>query len=157
MKTAFSIFAFLLLTATLSAQVGQKAPNFSLKDKDGKTYSLESMKGKVVVLNFWATWCPPCRAEIPDFKKVYSKYKDKGVEILGVSLDHKGWKVIEPFLEQWEINYPVVLGGAEIARDYGNVRSIPTTFIIDKEGKVVEGHVGAMNEDTLVKMFEKLL
>ena len=157
MKTAFTIFAFLLLTATLSAQVGDPAPAFSLKDKDGKTWSLESLRGKVVVLNFWATWCPPCRAEIPDFKKVYSKYRDKDVEILGVSLDHKGWKVIEPFLEQWEINYPVVLGGSEIARDYGNVRSIPTTFIIDRDGTVVDSHVGAMNEDMLVKLFEKYL
>jgi len=146
-----------LLTTTLSAQVGEQAPAFSLKDKDGKTYSLESLKGKIIVLNFWATWCPPCRAEIPDFKKVYSEYRDKGVEILGVSLDHKGWGVIKPFLEQWEINYPVVLGGAGIARDYGNVRSIPTTFIIDKNGKVVDQHVGAMNEKMLVKMFEKLL
>ncbi|MBN1446507.1 MAG: TlpA family protein disulfide reductase [Bacteroidetes bacterium] len=161
MKRAFPILAFFLLatilTGTLSAQVGKQAPAFSLKDKDGRTYSLESLKGKVVVLNFWATWCPPCRAEIPDFKKVYSQYKDKDVEILGVSLDHKGWSVITPFLKQWEINYPVVLGGAEIARDYGNVRSIPTTFIIDKGGKVVDQHVGAMNEEMLVKMFEKLL
>lgn len=157
MKTAFTIFAFLLLTTTLSAQVGDPAPEFSLKDKDGKTWSLESLRGKIVVLNFWATWCPPCRAEIPDFKKVYSKYRDKDVEFLGVSLDHKGWKVIEPFLEQWEINYPVVLGSSEIARDYGNVRSIPTTFIIDREGMVVDSHVGAMNEDMLVKLFEKYL
>jgi thiol-disulfide isomerase/thioredoxin len=95
----------------MQAQVGDKAPAFSLKDNEGKTFSSESLKGKVVVLNFWATWCPPCRAEIPAFKNVYEKYKDKGVEILGVSLDHKGWGVITPFVTKYKINYPVVLGG----------------------------------------------
>jgi cytochrome c biogenesis protein CcmG/thiol:disulfide interchange protein DsbE len=157
MKTSLTILAFFLATLTLTAQVGKQAPAFSLKDKDGKTITLESLKGKVVVLNFWATWCPPCRAEIPDFKKVYDKYKGKDVEIIAVSLDHKGWDVINPFLKKWEINYPVVLGGAQIAKDYGNVRSIPTTFIINKEGKVVDSHVGAMSADALVQSFEKLL
>jgi peroxiredoxin len=79
------------------------------------------------------------------------------VEIVGVSLDHKGWDVIRPFLDQHKINYPVVLGGADIAKAYGNVRSIPTTFIIDRNGKVIDSHVGAMSEDQLVKSFEKLL
>lgn len=157
MKLTFAALTFFLATLTLSAQVGEQAPAFSLKDKDGKTISLASLKGKVVVLNFWATWCPPCRAEIPDFKKVYSEYKGKGVEIIGVSLDHKGWDVVRPFLKKWDINYPVVLGGAKIAKDYGNVRSIPTTFIIDKKGKIVDSHVGAMKESVLVKSFKKLL
>lgn len=157
MKTILTTLALFLVTMTVSAQVGEQAPAFSLKDNDGNTITLESLKGKVVVLNFWATWCPPCRAEIPDFKKVYAEYKDKDVEIIGVSLDHKGWDVITPFLKKWEINYSVVLGGAKIARDYGNIRSIPTTFIIDRDGKVVDEHVGAMSEAVLVKSFEKLL
>ncbi len=99
MKTLTLTLALFFATMTLSAQVGKQAPEFSLKNKDGKEVSLASLKGKVVVLNFWATWCPPCRAEIPDFKRVYSAYKDKGVEIIGVSLDQKGWKVINPFLK----------------------------------------------------------
>ena len=157
MKALLFALALLLSTASVQAQVGKQAPAFSLKDKDGNTWSAEGLKGKVVVLNFWATWCPPCRAEIPAFKTVYDKYREKGVEILGVSLDHKGWDVIRPFLKQHEINYPVVLGGAEIARDYGNIRSTPTTVIIDREGKVIDSHVGAMSEEQLVKLFEKLL
>jgi peroxiredoxin len=157
MKALLFALALLLSAASLQAQVGKQAPAFSLKDKDGNTWSAEGLKGKVIVLNFWATWCPPCRAEIPAFKTVYDKYREKGVEILGVSLDHKGWDVIRPFLKQHEINYPVVLGGAEIARDYGNIRSIPTTVIIDREGKVIDSHVGAMSEEQLVKLFEKLL
>ena len=157
MKTLLLAFTLLFASATLSAQVGKQAPSFSLKDKDGKEVTLASLKGKVVVLNFWATWCPPCRAEIPDFKSVYSKYKEKGVEILGVSLDHKGWNVVTPFLKEWEINYPVVLGGPQIAKDYGNIRSIPTTVIIDRDGKIVDTHVGAMKENVLVQKFEKHL
>lgn len=157
MKSLLFAITLLLAAATIQAQVGEQAPAFSLKDKDGKVFSAESMKGKIIVLNFWATWCPPCRAEIPAFKSVYEKYKGKGVEIVGVSLDHKGWDVIRPFLDQHKINYPVVLGGADIAKAYGNVRSIPTTFIIDRKGKVIDSHVGAMSEEQLVKSFEKLL
>ncbi|MBE0645026.1 MAG: TlpA family protein disulfide reductase [Bacteroidetes bacterium] len=157
MKSFLFALALLLSVGSLQAQVGEQAPTFSLKDKDGKAITLESLKGKVVVLNFWATWCPPCRAEIPAFKSTYDKYKTKGVEIVGVSLDHKGWDVVKPFLKQQNINYPVVLGGAEIARAYGNIQSIPTTFIIDRKGKVIDSHVGAISEDALVKSFEKLL
>ncbi|PLX32184.1 MAG: hypothetical protein C0600_03495 [Ignavibacteria bacterium] len=157
MKTTLAVLTFFLATLTLSAQVGEKAPAFSLKDKDGNTVTLASLEGKVVVLNFWATWCPPCRAEIPDFKKVYQNYREKGVEIIGVSLDQKGWSAVRPFLKKWDINYPVVLGDAKIARAYGNIRSIPTTFIIDREGTITDSHVGAMSEDMLIKTFKKLL
>ncbi|MFZ1729660.1 MAG: TlpA disulfide reductase family protein [Bacteroidota bacterium] len=157
MKSFLFALALLISASALSAQVGEQAPAFSLKDRDGKTVTLESLKGKVIVLNFWATWCPPCRAEIPAFKSAYDKYKAKGVEIVGISLDQKGWSVIKPFLDNQKIQYPVLLGDAEIARDYGNIRSIPTTFIIDRKGKVVDSHVGAMTEEALVKAFEKLL
>jgi len=85
MKSILFALSLLLLTATLNAQVGKPAPAFSLKDKDGKTFSLETLKGKVIVLNFWATWCPPCRVEIPAFNNAYEKYVAKGVEIVGVS------------------------------------------------------------------------
>lgn len=158
MKRPLSILAlFLAMTMPAAAQVGKQAPPFSLENTEGKTVKLEDLKGKVIVLNFWATWCPPCRAEIPDFIKVYDKYKSKGVEILGVSLDHKGWEVVRPFVKSNKINYPVLLGDQRIAQAYGNIRSIPTTFIIDRKGKVVDQHVGAMSEKDLVKLFEKLL
>ncbi len=158
MKRLLSTLAVLLFAAaSLNAQVGEQAPAFSLTNANGKTVSLSDLKGKVVVLNFWATWCPPCRAEIPAFIKVYKQYRPKGVEIVGVSLDQKGWDIVRPFLKTHNINYPVLVGDQKIAQAYGNINSIPTTFIIDKKGKIVDQHVGAMSEKALVSSFQKLL
>ncbi len=131
-----------------------KAPNFSLKTSDGKVVKLSDLKGKTVVLNFWATWCGPCRAEIPGFIDVYNKYKSKGLEIVGISLDQGGWSDVNPFVKEYNITYPVVLGNDDLARRYGNIEAIPTTFIVDKKGMIAKQHVGYMKEadfETLVK------
>jgi thiol-disulfide isomerase/thioredoxin len=134
----------------------QKAPNFTLKTYDGKIIELAKLKGKMVVVNFWATWCPPCRAEIPDFIKVYESSKLKGLEIIGIALDEEGWAVVKPFTEKNKMTYPVVLGTPEIVRAYGGVEGIPTTFFIDKKGNVVDRQVGMMTEDVLEKNISKL-
>jgi peroxiredoxin len=139
------------------AQVGKQAPAFSLPAANGKTVDLADFKGKVLVLNFWATWCPPCRAEIPDFIKAYGSFKSKGVEILGVALDQNGWEAVKPFITKQKITYPVVLGGAEIAAEYGGVSSIPTTFIINRSGKIVDQQIGMLSGEKLTKMIEKAL
>ncbi len=156
-RLLFSLAVLLFAAASLHAQVGEQAPSFSLKNAEGKDVTLADMKGKIIILNFWATWCPPCRAEIPDFIRVYKKYQSKDVEIVGISLDHKGWDVVRPFVKNNNINYPVLLGDQKIAKAYGNISSIPTTFIIDKKGKIVDQHVGSITEKDLVKKFEKLL
>ena len=124
-----------------------KAPNFSLKTSSGKTIVLSKLRGKVVVVNFWATWCGPCRAEIPGFVDVYEKYKSKGLEIVGISLDEGGWHDVKPFVKEYNISYPVVLGNNRVARDYGNIDAIPTTFIVDKHGNIVSRHIGYMKEE----------
>ena len=131
----------------------KKAPNFALKTNDGKTVELNKLKGKAVVINFWATWCGPCRAEIPSFLEVYEKYRAKGLEIVGVSMDEGGWTDVAPFIKQFNIAYPVVLGNERISRLYGGIQYYPTTVFIDKEGTIVDQHIGMMKkEDFEVKV-----
>lgn len=118
------------------------APDFSLLNHDGETVQLSSYRGHVIILDFWATWCGPCRQEIPGFVELYNQYRDKGLVIIGVSLDQQGWKAVKPFMQQFRINYPIVLGNNKVVNDYGGIRYIPTTFIIDRNGKIVEKVVG---------------
>jgi len=119
-----------------------KAPDFALQDHAGETLKLSDFAGKVVILDFWATWCGPCRMEIPGFVKLYEKYNDQGVEVIGISLDQQGWNVVKPFMDQYKINYPVVLGNREVVAAYGGITGIPTTFLINKKGEIVERLVG---------------
>ena len=135
----------------------QKAPNFSLKSADGKTYQLSQLKGKVVIVNFWATWCGPCRREIPDFIEAYKKYKNQGLEIIGVSVDEDGWTKVKPFVTENKINYPVVLMDSKIVSDYGNFNAIPTTFVVDKNGNIVDTHTGVMTMSQLESKIQPLL
>ncbi len=132
------------------------APDFTLTSTDGKPIKLSDYRGKVVVLDFWATWCPPCKAEIPDFIKLYSKYKDDGFQMLGVSLDQGGLKDVVPFMKDHGINYPIVLGTDEVVSAYGGIRGIPTTFVIDKKGYVRESFEGyrqaSVFEDAVLKL-----
>ncbi|HXX64736.1 MAG TPA: TlpA disulfide reductase family protein [Bacteroidota bacterium] len=123
------------------------APNFTLPTATGGTIELAKLHGKVVVVNFWATWCGPCRSEIPGMQEVYEKYKSKGLEIIGVSLDQKGWDVINPFVKRMNISYPVVLGNNQVAESYGHIDAIPATFIVGKKGEVLQHHVGYMSKE----------
>src|SRR5215472_6032378 len=107
------------------------APNFTLKDAEGKEVHLADYRGKVVLLDFWATWCGPCRIEIPWFREMETQKKDKGFAVLGVSMDDDGWKVVKPFIAEMKMNYRVVLGNDQVAKDYGGLDALQTTFIID--------------------------
>ena len=118
------------------------APDFALKDADGKTVHLSDYKGKVVLLDFWATWCGPCRIEIPWFEELERTRKDKGFEVFGVSMDENGWEDVKPFLAQMKVNYRVVIGDDPTTQAYGGVDSLPTTFLIDKQGKIAAIHIG---------------
>ena len=143
----------LLVPALMLGQSTSKAPNFNLKTADGKTIELKKLQGKVVVVNFWATWCGPCKAEIPGFLEVYKQYKSKGLEIVGISLDQDGWKPVKPFVEHYRITYPVVVGDSRLADAYGGIDAIPTTFVIDKKGNISTRHIGYMDKKT----FEQLV
>jgi peroxiredoxin len=136
----------------------QQAPAFTLKDADGKTVSLKDYEGKVVLLNFWATWCGPCKLEIPWFVEFEQKYKDKGFSVVGVSMDEEGWNVIKPFLAEEKVNYRVLLGNDTVGTLYGGVDSLPTTFVIDREGRIAATHIGLVSksdyQDEIVPLLE---
>ena len=110
-------------------QEGTKAPAFTLKNLDGKSVKLSDFKGKVLIIDFWATWCPPCKAEIPDFIDLYKTYQKKGLVILGIALDDK--EKVSKFAKDYNINYPIVIGDQSISALYGGITGIPTTFIIE--------------------------
>jgi cytochrome c biogenesis protein CcmG/thiol:disulfide interchange protein DsbE len=133
------------------------APEFALKDADGKTVRLEDYKGKVVLLDFFATWCGPCKIEIPWFMELERKNKDKGFSVLGVSMDDEGWEVVKPFLAELGVNYRVVIGNDATAQIYGGVDALPTTFLIDRNGKIAAIHIGLASKKVFEDGIEQLL
>jgi peroxiredoxin len=134
------------------------APEFSLAAVGGGSKSLADYKGKVVMLNFWATWCGPCKREIPDFIAMQDTYRDKGFEIIGVSLDDPtAMSQVAQFVEQQGINYDIVYGDSKIAQAYGGVQSIPTTFLINRKGEIVSSQVGLQTKEAWETAIEALL
>ena len=159
MKSACIVVSciLLLMGSAEAFQAKKKAPPFSLKTSEGTTVELKKLKGKLVLVNFWATWCGPCRAEIPAFVDLYERYKDKGLEIVGISVDDNGWSDVKPFVEKYKINYPVVIDQGAVVRAYGNFNAIPVTFIVDKEGNLVDRHVGLMKKEVLQSLIKSYL
>jgi peroxiredoxin len=135
----------------------KSAPDFELKDADGRTVRLSDYRGKVVLLDFWATWCGPCKIEIPWFKEFQRKYKDRGLEIIGVSMDEDGWEVVKPFVSELGINYRIVIGNDDTARLFGGVDALPTTFVIDRDGKIAATHVGLASKGDIEHGIQELL
>jgi peroxiredoxin len=131
------------------------APAFTLPDINGKVSSLSDYEGKVVILDFWATWCPPCKREIPDFIDLQKQFGSKGVQVVGIGLDEPG--KLAAFARQYGMNYPVLVGNQEIAANYGGIEGIPTTFIIDRSGKIVSSFVGYRPAQVFVDEVKKLL
>ena len=135
----------------------QKAPDFSLKQMNGETFRLSDHRGEVVVVNFWATWCPPCRMEIPGFIKLQKELRDRGLTFVGISLDEGGFDTVRPYAQEMKINYPLVLGRASVVQKYGGVRGLPTTFVVDPEGRIAFARSGFLSEKQLRETLEPLL
>jgi len=133
--------------ATSEAKTGAAAdttlaPDFALPDLKGKTVHLKDFRGKVVVLDFWATWCGPCKMEIPHFVELMKRHGGKGLEIVGVAMDEPGAEVVKPFVEKNGLSYHVVIGDLYTANRYGGVDALPTTFVIDRNGHIARKYIG---------------
>lgn len=133
------------------------APAWELATPEGEQVSSEGFAGQVVVLNFWATWCPPCRVEIPGFIDLQEQYAEDGLQIIGVSLDQGGPALVRSFADDADVNYPVLMADAAIVQAYGDVRTLPTTFIIDRQGNIVRSHSGYLTKSALRRAIQPLL
>jgi peroxiredoxin len=159
LTAALCCMTLLLVNCTLAESSnleGKQAPGWELEDASGSKVKLSDFEGKIVLLDFWATWCPPCVQEIPGFIKLHEKYKDKGVAVVGVSLDQGGWQAVKPFIEKHKVTYPIVLGNMEVAQAY-EIQPIPTTFILDPSGKIVNTLIGYHPPEVFEKEIEALL
>ncbi|HUJ58931.1 MAG TPA: TlpA disulfide reductase family protein [Kofleriaceae bacterium] len=134
---------------------GDCLPEVSYTDIDGKAYSPQSLKGKVVVANFWATWCGPCKSEIPALSKVYDRYKAKGVVFLGLMMDNPSDSDLLNFRSDFEMSYPIVRAGNDVVVSYGNPQALPTTFVFNRSGKQVYTKVGPLNEAALSSLLDQ--
>jgi thiol-disulfide isomerase/thioredoxin len=155
--------AFAILSAaSTAARAGDiarertAAADFTLTDSSGASVKLSSYKGKVVVLDFWATWCTGCKVEIPWYMEFQKKYQPKGLATIGVAMDEDGWKRVRPYLAQHPINYPIVIGDERFAALY-RVTALPVTLLIDRNGKIADAHTGMVDKDAWEREIRQLL
>jgi peroxiredoxin len=143
--------------AAKSASSQKTAPDFTLKDSEGKDVKLSDYRGKVVLLNFWATWCGPCQLEIPWFVDFEKQLKSQGLEVIGVSMDEDGWAAVKPYIAAHKLNYRILLGNDSVTQLYGGVDSLPTTFLIDRQGRIAKVHVGLAGRNEYLDEIKSLL
>lgn len=142
--------------ALQSANQRKSAPELRLRDSAGRTVKLRNYRGKIVVLDFWATWCHGCKEEIPWFAEFQRKYGTRGVSVVGVSLDDEGWKVVKPFMKSAGIPYTIVLGNQATAKEYG-IQSMPDTFLIDRNGRIAAKYPGLISREDVEANLHKML
>ena len=143
-------------TTTSHAARGALAPDFTLSQLSGQPLKLSDYRGKVVLLDFWATWCEPCRVETPFFVELQKKYADQGLQIIGVSMDDSP-DPVHGFYQQFKMNYPVVMGNAKLGEEYGGVLGLPIAFLLDREGRIRAKHMGATDASIFEKEIANLL
>ncbi|MFO7890196.1 MAG: TlpA disulfide reductase family protein [bacterium] len=134
-----------------------KAPNFTITTIEGETITLSDYKDKVVIIDFWDTWCPPCRRGIPDFIELYKEYKDSGFVMIGLAFGREGEEKVKEFANEYEINYPVAIANRSLINSFGEIRSIPTAFLIDQEGNIVNKYIGLRPKEIFENDIKELL
>jgi cytochrome c biogenesis protein CcmG, thiol:disulfide interchange protein DsbE len=141
---------------TKPAASGNLAPDFTVTDLDGRKLTLSDFRGKVVLLNFWATWCAPCRSEIPHFVEMQNKYGPQGFQVIGISMDDDA-KPVREFYQEYKLNYPVAVGDDKLAERYGGVLGLPINFVIDREGRIYAKHLGATDVSVFDQQVQELM
>jgi thiol-disulfide isomerase/thioredoxin len=154
------LFGFVLpcltFVAAIAAEPRTAAPGFVLHDASGAPIKLSDYKGKVVLLDFWATWCGGCKQEIPWFIEFENTYRDRGLVSIGVAMDEEGWKTVTPWLAEHPINYQIVLWDTAIVKDY-HLTNLPVTVLIDRDGRIADSHLGVVPKDDWEKKIQELL
>ena len=147
------VLLFLVWTILLSACQGSadpsRAPDFTLLNLHDESVNLSEYKGRVVLINFFATNCPPCRIEIPDFIRLQDKYGPKGFAVIGISVDQNGKRILPGFVKALRINYPILLATSKVIKDYGNVYALPASFLIDRDHRILKHYTGMVTRHEL--------
>jgi len=133
------------------------APDFELTDVNGKVFRLADTKGTVRLVDFWATWCAPCREEIPMFKDLHALYGPKGFQLVGIAMDDEGLAIVKPFVDELKLPYLTLIGNERVAESFGGLVGFPSAFLVDREGHIVETWVGAVPRPILEKRIQSLL
>jgi peroxiredoxin len=139
------------------ASANAPVPAFALTTLGGEQVSRESLRGQVVLVNFWATWCPPCRVEMPGFQKVYEEKRDRGFTILGIATDVGGSRTVADFLAERGITYPVAMATGKVMRDFGGANMLPTSYLIDRQGRIRNEVRGVFTSVALSQAVDRLL
>ncbi|MBT3606007.1 MAG: TlpA family protein disulfide reductase [Candidatus Latescibacteria bacterium] len=147
--------SYAVSNADSSNNVQKRAPDFELLNLEGKSVSLSDHNGKIRIVDFWATWCPPCRAEIPHFNALTQRYPE--LVILGIALDREGPQVVKSFAEEFKVQYPLLMGNIKTVQAFGNIESIPTTFVIDQKGFIIRKYVGYRSQEVFEADIQTLM
>lgn len=155
---ALSVLVIAVLSGCIakSERADAAASDFALQDLDGKTVKLSELRGKAVLIDFWATWCPPCRAAIPGIEKMHRMYREKGLVVLGISTDSGDWSAVKSFASEYGITYTILKATDEVLASY-QVRTIPMVVLVDKNGRLVRRYLGFGGEDELERDIRTLL
>ena len=135
----------------------EPAPAFALRSLDGDVVSLDDYRGQVVLVNFWASWCPPCRVEMPGFERVYRQRRDEGFVILGIATDTHAEGAIREFIAEHDITYPILLADRAVIQEYGGIRALPESFLVDRDGRIRHRVIGYFAEPALRSAVSRML